>query len=89
MRKFVGFCIPSAWGPPDVHGVLLEEHSTGWVIAAEHISSNESFAKVDIERNYLKVVKEGDSFEWAGSVPWEEASKRWPPADHVDGEDGA
>ena len=74
----------------DALGVLLERIEGGWVIAAEHISSSEGWARHDlIEFHFKRIAAPGEQCWWVGSVPSDVIAALCPPAPAEDSESGA
>lgn len=79
VARFVAFCNRSGWGGSgDVVGSLLTETPDGWVLVAQHVSSNDSFSKHDLRKHFDRNAGPLDLFEWYGVV--QDPIKRWPAA---------
>lgn len=82
MTRFVAFCNHGGWGNGDVVGQLIAEGPEGWMLAAQHVSSNESFSQHDLRKHFDRLAESGDEWEWAGVVA--DPHVRWPPAPPAD-----
>lgn len=89
MSEYAGFCTealtgPTAWGPGDVMGYLIEHEPEGWYAVAEHYSSSEVFSANDITRHFKEREKPGDTFTWFGTLTSDQAFAQFPPGPELE-----